>query len=175
MRPEQIKVLATYADGGVAVIAFVTVSYRPDGEIHWEREASPENIEAECAKISQVLPSPIVSWRVIADADVPTARDYRNAWIDTGNAVGHDMPRARELHRDKLRRAREREELVQELREPRPSPFDRFSAWNAPDTARGPPSSARGPPPAARGPLSAHHVAFARMRHSTAVARFGPR
>jgi hypothetical protein len=107
MRPEQIKVLATYADGGVAVIAFVTVSYRPDGAVHWEREASPENIDAECAKISQVLPSPIVSWRVIADADVPTARDYRNAWIDTGNAVGHDMPRARELHRVKLRRERE--------------------------------------------------------------------
>jgi hypothetical protein len=107
MRPEQIKVLGSYADGGVAVIAFVTKSYHADGSVHWEREASPENIDAECAKISAVLPSPIVRWRIVADADIPAERDYRNAWTDTGAGVGHDMPRARALHRDKLRRDRE--------------------------------------------------------------------
>lgn len=107
MRPDQIKVLGTYADGGVAVIAFVTRSFRADGSLHWEREPTVEAIDAECAKLSQVLPSPIVSWRIVADDAIPADRDYRNAWIDTGNAVGHHMPRARELHRDKLRRARE--------------------------------------------------------------------
>lgn len=107
MRPEQIKVLGTFADGGIAVIAFVTRSYRNDGSVHWEREPTPANIDAECAQISTVLPSPIVAWRIVADEDIPTDREYRNAWIDTGNAVGHDMARARALHRAKLRRDRE--------------------------------------------------------------------
>lgn len=109
MRPKQIKILGTYADGGVAVISFVTESYLPDGQVHWTREATPENITAECAKISAVLPSPIVWWRVVDEAEIPTERDYRNAWVDRGlgGGVGHDMARARAIHRDKLRRDRE--------------------------------------------------------------------
>lgn len=106
MKPKQVRILATYADGGVAVIAFVTVGYNPDGSVQFKREATQSLVDAECARISEVLPSAIVSWRFIADADVPTSRDYRGAWVDTGTSIGHDMTRARALHREKLRAER---------------------------------------------------------------------
>lgn len=49
----------------------------------------------------------IVGVRAIAASErVPPTRAYRDAWCDLGNRIGHDMPKARELHRDKLRAAR---------------------------------------------------------------------
>lgn len=43
---------------------------------------------------------------IIDDSRIPEDRTYRNAWKHDGNTVVHDMPKARELHRNMLRRAR---------------------------------------------------------------------
>jgi hypothetical protein len=102
MRPEQVKVALTLADGSLAVMGFVTRGFNPDGSVQFEREPTPENIQAEIAKAGLA----VVSWRFVDDADLPASREYRNAWHDTGTAIDHDMPKAREIHRERLRAAR---------------------------------------------------------------------
>lgn len=47
-----------------------------------------------------------VSVTEIDPSDVPTDRSYRGAWTFSDDGFGHDMDRARELHKDKLRNAR---------------------------------------------------------------------
>lgn len=44
--------------------------------------------------------------RPVNPAEIPQDRTYRNAWTDTGAAIGHDMGKARELHKAALRRVR---------------------------------------------------------------------
>jgi len=48
---------------------------------------------------------PIVSWRVVQPEDFPDA-DYKNAWIDDGQKISHDMVQARELFRQQVRKLR---------------------------------------------------------------------
>jgi hypothetical protein len=43
---------------------------------------------------------------IVDEAAIPTDRTYRNAWKRNGAAVDHDMPKARNIHRDKIREAR---------------------------------------------------------------------
>jgi hypothetical protein len=50
-------------------------------------------------------PQPI-GYRAISDADIPADRTYRNAWTDDGSVIRHDMPKARDLHIQRVRRAR---------------------------------------------------------------------
>jgi hypothetical protein len=43
--------------------------------------------------------------RIVSKGSVPADRDFRDAWTHRG-AFGVDMPKAREIHREKLRRIR---------------------------------------------------------------------
>lgn len=90
-------ILITRTDGGVTVMSFVVYSER-DGVL---REPSDANINAAIAKGGES----VISWRRIQRDELP-GREYRDAWIDTGAGVGHDMAKARDLHRDKLRAVR---------------------------------------------------------------------
>jgi hypothetical protein len=45
-------------------------------------------------------------WRFINPENLPRSRTYRNAWTDTGSAIEHDMPRAREILRGHVRKTR---------------------------------------------------------------------
>lgn len=99
MRPEQTKLALTLADGSLAVMSFVTRGFTPNGAVQFERELSEASVRAECAKAGLAL----VSWRAITDEDLPATREYRGAWCDRGGRIGHDMPKARDIHRQKLR------------------------------------------------------------------------
>ena len=108
MRPDQTRLALTLTDGSLVIMGFVIRGFNPDGSVQFEREVSEESVRAECAKAGLAL----ASWRHVTDAELPD-RDYRNAWIDTGNGIGHDMGKARAIHRDKLRA--ERAPLLAEL------------------------------------------------------------
>lgn len=76
---------------------------RPDGQLsisHLTSEAiSPEH-EATKLKERGDIPN---DWEVAAyAADLPSSREYRNAWIFDGE-VKHDMEKAKEIHRALLR------------------------------------------------------------------------
>lgn len=99
-----------FDDGSVGIMQFVRaprgvtgplVGYNQDTGL---RESSDEAIEAEIAK--SAYDAKPVSWRRIKFEDLPDVRTYRNAWRDNGRELVHDMPAAREIHRNKLRRLR---------------------------------------------------------------------
>lgn len=116
---EHVKVVIVPADAAtVAVMHFVTTgrgSVLPPGahwiaDGWWSRPPLAELIEQSILKWRQIgakleRPAPL-SWRIVADGDVPEDRTYRNAWVSTGAKVEHDMVKAKELHRDLLRNER---------------------------------------------------------------------
>jgi len=70
----------------------------PDGTIH-DYPITPEAVEVRIAQ--ERLDA--VSWREIAYEDIPKDRTYRDALSDDGTRLYHDMPKAREIHREHLR------------------------------------------------------------------------
>ena len=87
------------ANGTVAIMCFVL-----DDQRGIKRDGTDAEIDAEIAKAA--LESPGVAWRRIVEADVPAKRDFRNAWTMQGDAIGHDMGKARAMHMERLRYAR---------------------------------------------------------------------
>jgi hypothetical protein len=100
-KPDVQLVAISTADGGVAVMQFVTRAFHK-GEITWERKATDEAIVAEIAK-SRIK---AVAWQRIDQTSLPQDRSFRGAWKLEAGKVGVDMPRARDIHRQRMRDAR---------------------------------------------------------------------
>lgn len=81
----------TRKDGGVSIMVLVD----GDDPIH------------EIQKWSEIDRNDVVSVHVIKPEHVPADRTYRNAWAYDGSTFVHDMAKARELHRNFLRRDRQ--------------------------------------------------------------------
>lgn len=101
MTPEVQFVSISRADGGLSIMQFVTKGLLNESVV-FEREASDENIADEIAK-AQI---DAVEWRRIGPDEVPADRTFRNAWKDDGKALGVDLPKARDIHRERLRTLR---------------------------------------------------------------------
>lgn len=101
---QQAFLSLTFADGSVGVMGFVLSETSDSGALRWTRDPSPENIEAEIARTAfDAAKLPVQSWRFIDTTELPIDRAYRNAWIDTGKAIVHDMPKARGICVERLR------------------------------------------------------------------------
>jgi hypothetical protein len=117
--PSQIQhVAVSFVDGSVAVMQFIVFGHGdalPSGAVpfgppgYWMRDPTPENIEAEVQKTFTnegrvgSLMLAVTGWRLIELRDVPADRQYRGAWTDDGKIVTHDMEKAKEIHRGRLR------------------------------------------------------------------------
>lgn len=120
MEPKQIFIAVTLTSGQVAVLGFFTVQRGPtlpDGAVWldiergiWGREPTPENLASE---ILRVYPNP-AKYRVMSDEEAEAHhlsgrnrdRQFRDALVDDGKALVHDMVKARDILRDQLRVAR---------------------------------------------------------------------
>lgn len=121
---EQIYVSIRMPEDKVVVLGFLTkgrgselpygARWLPDNSGWWEREPTLDTVQFEIDKVMQALladPSrgfsgPPISWRIIEQNSLPT-RIYRNAWrCDDKHTVAHDMPAAREEHKNWIRRIR---------------------------------------------------------------------
>lgn len=105
--PDVELVAISFADGSVGVMSFVTTEYR-NGVPQWSKPATDAAIDAEVQKTSASLSDhpPIVSWRRMDRRELPEDRVYRNALTDKDGTLQHDMPKARNIHRDRMREAR---------------------------------------------------------------------
>jgi hypothetical protein len=105
--PKTVTVAVTRADGGVTILQVVEIEYLTDGSVHKQYDVTPAYIDAIIAKHGWQGGLAPVSWRIV-DADYPVEdRTFRNAWKDAGGArPGTDMPKAREIHRARLRKLR---------------------------------------------------------------------
>lgn len=109
---ETIPLSVQLEDGSFVVHYFITHgrgTFLPKGAVwtgsyQWKREPTVENITENLN--SSFADRPVVSWRRLSKGDIPEDRSYRNAWVDDGKAITHDMAKARELHRDILRHER---------------------------------------------------------------------
>lgn len=125
-KPDVVTVAVTRVDGGVTVLRVIVNEYVPDPKdptkrvLHRHYDVTPAYVDALIAKYVNAgapeaerawkdgqLP---VSWRFVPNdyVDEQTDRYFRNAWKD---APGRrkpdvDMPKAREIHRQQLRRLR---------------------------------------------------------------------
>lgn len=114
----------------VSVVSIITVALEPsfdpesanaagyvliDGA--WYRDATDEVIERELSRTvvsgwigtdtpPVFLSGVATSWRRIGEADIPTDRTFRNAWVDAGDGVVVDLPLARNIVREKIRQVR---------------------------------------------------------------------
>ncbi len=112
------RVAITLSDGQLALMSFCTRgrgSVLPEGAQWaegapgmWVREPSNENLFSEiCRTFCDPKYPQAVKYRVLGtDEQVPRDRTYRNALRDTGAELVHDMPRARALHLERVRRKR---------------------------------------------------------------------
>lgn len=86
--------LAAFSSDAAASHGFVV-----SGEA-WERQVTDEGVEQELSRSAGLEKR--LSWRRIDPSEIPQDRVFRNAWVDSGK-LAVDMPRAREIHRARLR------------------------------------------------------------------------
>lgn len=82
------RIIFTRPDGGVSVVCPV----RDDDEF--------------LSLVMSKVPKDATNVQVVDETDLPTDRTFRDAWRQSGEAVTHDMPKCREIHRERLRAAR---------------------------------------------------------------------
>ena len=120
-KPDVVTVVVQQAGGGLTLMRVVVNQYAPDSTSPDGRviishvEPTNERIDALIAKYvndghwnGDKAP---VGWRFVPNdfVDESTDREYRNAWKDNPakNKPDHDMVKAREIHKDKLRKQRQ--------------------------------------------------------------------
>lgn len=88
-----MKIVIQRTDGGVSVMQLVDPQATVDGELD---------------KWRALYPAEYVSHRMMPDEAIPPDRTFRNAWCDETPepVIDIDMPKAREIHREKLRQMR---------------------------------------------------------------------
>jgi len=111
-QPQYARIAVAMRDGSTAILSFVTVGRGSDlpagaewfdvGQGVWSRPAR-ESLVAD--EVKRALPD-YLAWHRVEEADIPADRTYRDAWHHDGKRIAHDMPKARELHRQMLRHAR---------------------------------------------------------------------
>lgn len=118
-KPDTVTVLVNRVDGGVTLLRIITAEYRPATEqeiaegsgprvLNWRVKPTPEYIDSIIAKHNWPTHLQAVSWEIVPDDIVTeqTDRTFRNAWKAGGGRIDVDMPKAREIHRQRLRIAR---------------------------------------------------------------------
>jgi hypothetical protein len=120
LAPDVVTVAVSRVDGGVTVMRVIKTSYRKplEGEgteriVRREVDVTPEYIEWQIQRhveggnwIGDFAPT---TWRIVPNdyLDETNESDYRNAWKDTGKGKPeHDMVKARDIHRARLRKLR---------------------------------------------------------------------
>lgn len=121
MQPDVKTVAVTRTDGGISVVRIIENEYREPNrkeieegktgpQINKHYEITPEYVEEIIAKYNWTGDLTPVNWRIVENdyVDETTDRTYRNAWKDVPgrNKPDHDMVKARNIHRDHLRKTR---------------------------------------------------------------------
>jgi hypothetical protein len=93
------RVIYTRPDGGISVLA-------PAAGARLADESEDDFVQRIILKD---VPADATDVRVIDASEVPKDRTFRNAWRQQANELAVDMPKARAIHMDRIRRARQSE------------------------------------------------------------------
>jgi hypothetical protein len=105
-------IIVAMKDGSTSVLYFLTQgrgNALPDGAV-WVNEgagqwARPPRESMIAEEVKRSCPE-YLAWHRVNPEDIPTDRTYRDAWHHDGETIAHDMAKAREIHRNKLRHER---------------------------------------------------------------------
>jgi hypothetical protein len=98
------KIIYTRQDGALSVI-------NPVRNTHPRLEDLTDDEVLQRAM--KDIPQDAINPQIVDESEIPKDRTFRNAWKANGNKVEHDMPKCREIHKDKLRQ--ERKPLLEAL------------------------------------------------------------
>lgn len=104
--PEVVHIAISFDDGTVGIMLFVCRTFTASGAVASMRPLTRENVEAEIARSSFGSDKRVTGWRFTDPTEIPRDRTYRAAWVDDGKAIVHDLPRAKDVHRKRIRRLR---------------------------------------------------------------------
>lgn len=109
-----ILVAITMADGHLQIMTLVVNgrgSVLPENAVwsnvpgYWFRDPTDVVIQSEVDKAC--YGQSVASWRRIERSALSTHdRTYRNAWMDDGKSIVHNMEKAKEIHRNHIRKHR---------------------------------------------------------------------
>lgn len=118
---DQTPLILTMDDGTITIYSFMKRAMSPtlpfgaawtDMEGVWERAVTDANVFAEISKafpgvdtVGKPKPQPI-SYKVTTWDTIPTDRTYRNALQYNGALLYHDLEKAKDIHRDHIRKMR---------------------------------------------------------------------
>jgi hypothetical protein len=106
---EGVTIAVTCADGACRVLFTYTRRFDKLGNVTWEVDLTPEYIEEQINKV-YAAPGhsgylPVQKWRILPGEE--QKHGYTGAWQDDDKGpLKFDMPKAREIHRNWLRRDR---------------------------------------------------------------------
>jgi hypothetical protein len=101
----------------------------PDGVVHMvtpapQNQGAEESYDAFMIRVrDRSVPADAVDVVIVEEATIPTDREFRDGWEQTAGVVSVNMPKARDIHMDKIRLARNEELNTKDI------------AWNKADTA----------------------------------------
>jgi len=120
----EIHIAVSRIDDGVSVMSIIDMAplkcFDPEAaaaagfrEVDglWIKDVTDDDIERELGRTTWEqgvsLKDVSTGWKRIEAGDIPADRTFRNAWRhDAENGFGVDMPKAREIHRARLREKR---------------------------------------------------------------------
>lgn len=94
------KIVYQRPDGGVSIVTPAISSDDPPDFTE---------VQAEERAMTTAVPVDAMNPRFINDENIPADRTFRDAWRDTGTMVDVDMSRARMIHMNRIRVARDNE------------------------------------------------------------------
>jgi hypothetical protein len=106
MKPEDIIISIILENNHVVIMHMITKEFGERGVVNWEKKGTKEEIEKEINRAKCMWDSPVKSWRIVKENEVPIDRTYRNAWKDTGKKIEHDMEKVKTIHMERQRYAR---------------------------------------------------------------------
>jgi hypothetical protein len=90
---------------------------RPDGGLSIVVPAAKEKLEQQLGVLSEAqyekhvydrsVPPDAINPREIEDSEIPSDREFRNAWKDDSNSIGFDLDKAKDIQLERIRKARE--------------------------------------------------------------------
>jgi len=87
------RIVCTRPDGGISIVVPAISVDDP-----------PSFTEAEALQRARAnVPSDAVSTRDVEASALPSSRVFRDAWVLSGASIVVDMPRARTIHRERIR------------------------------------------------------------------------
>lgn len=91
----------TNGDGSVAIVT-------PAPKVELEKILGPmSDAQYEAHVLSRSIPPDAINVTPIEDVDIPSDREFRDAWKQNNNKVDFDLPKAQNIQLERIRKARE--------------------------------------------------------------------